>query len=192
MAEELPTAAKIFIVQELACFARPSEIVKTVKEEFDLTVTRQRVHAYDPTKAAGASLSPELKELFEATRRKFIDNAAEIGIANRSVRLRKLNRIADRAEEAGAHVIVIQACEAAAKEMGGAFTNKRELSGKIDAKVEPGRVVILLPDNGRGDYDFSRYSTEQLLDMYQRAARNEIEFRPLPAPASTSDTNAAG
>lgn len=150
---ELPDDVKTFIVQALACFDPPSVVAASVKEEFDgLAVTRQRVHTYDPTKKAGEGLGAELKAVFDATRKAFLEETAAIGIANRAVRLRKLDRIAQKAEAAGNHMVVMGACEAAAKEIGGAFTNKRELTGK-DGKDLPGGVpavtIIQLPDNGR-------------------------------------------
>jgi hypothetical protein len=151
-ATELPDAVKTFIVHALACFDSPSTVAASVKEEFDgLTVTRQRVHTYDPTKKAGEGLGAELKAVFEATRKAFLEETAAIGIANKAVRLRKLDRIAQKAEAAGNHVMVMGACEAAAKEVGGAFTNRHELTGK-DGKDLPAAAtvtVIQLPDNGR-------------------------------------------
>jgi hypothetical protein len=50
--EELSGPVKAFIVQRLARFDAPSQVVKAVKEEFGLDVSRQRVHFYDPTTKA--------------------------------------------------------------------------------------------------------------------------------------------
>ena len=147
---ELPDDVKTFIVQALACFDSPSTVAASVKEEFDLVVTRQRVHTYDPTKKAGEGLGAELKAVFEATRKRFLDETASIGIANKAVRLRKLDRIAQKAEAANNHLMVMGACEAAAKEVGGAFTNRHELTGANGKDLPPPAVTIIqLPDNGR-------------------------------------------
>ena len=150
-ASELPDEVKTFIVQALACFDPPSVVASAVKEEFDLVVTRQRVHSYDPTKKAGEDLGAELKAVFEATRKAFLEETASIGIANRAVRLRKLDRVAQKAEAAGNHMMVMGACEAAAKEVGDAFTNKREHTGKGGKDLVPAAAVMIvqLPDNGR-------------------------------------------
>jgi hypothetical protein len=152
--EELSPEVKTFIVHALACFDAPSTVAAAVKDEFGITVTRQRVHAYDPTKKAGEDLGVELRAIFEATRKTFLEETAEIGIANRAVRLRKLDRVAQKAEAANNHVMVMQACEAAAKEVGDAFSNrhKHEHTGK-DGKDLPAPAAVVtvfqLPDNGR-------------------------------------------
>ncbi|HDT2575492.1 TPA: DUF2280 domain-containing protein, partial [Citrobacter freundii] len=44
---------KAFIVQSLACFDTPSQVVELVKKEFGLSITRQQVESHDPTKANG-------------------------------------------------------------------------------------------------------------------------------------------
>jgi hypothetical protein len=173
-AEQLPDEVKIFIVQALACFDPPSVVVAAVKEEFALTVSPQRVIKYNPTKKSGEDLGQELKAIFAETRKRFLAETAEIGIANRSYRLRKLDRIAQKAEAAGNHVVVMAACEAAAKEIGGAFTNRQqhEHSGPNGKPLAAG--VVVLPA------DLSGLSTEQLTQLYRDAASSSsrIEFKP--------------
>lgn len=148
----LTNEAQTFVVQALACHDSPSAVVKAVKEEFGLTVSRQLVESYDPTKRAGRNLAKKWRDIFEATREAFLEDTAKIGIANKAVRLRMIGRIADRAETAGNSVVALQALEQAAKEVGDAFTNKRELMGAGGAPLVPAAVQIFaLPDNGRGD-----------------------------------------
>lgn len=153
--DDLSMEVKTFIVQALACFDPPSVVCQSVKEEFGLTLDRRRVHRYDPTKKAGEDLGAALKGIFDATRKRFLDETAEIGIANKAVRLRKLDRIATKAEAQNNGVLVMQACEAAAKEVGDAFTNKHkhEHTGKDGKDLPPGGAQVMifqLPDNGRG------------------------------------------
>lgn len=136
----LPDEVRTFIVQALACFDRPSEVAKAVKETFELTVSRQAVEAYDPTKRAGAELSAEHRAVFEASRAAFLKQTAEIGISHRAVRLRALERLVDRAEAMGNITLAAELLEQAAKEMGGAFTNKREVAG--DDKGAPVKMVV--------------------------------------------------
>ncbi|KTC33210.1 hypothetical protein AO265_35290 [Pseudomonas sp. ABAC61] len=52
----LKNEVKSFIVQALACFDTPSQVVEAVKNEYGLVVTRQQVETHDPTKAAGKGL----------------------------------------------------------------------------------------------------------------------------------------
>lgn len=86
---------KIYIVQSLACFKTPQQVVEAVKQEFKLEIPRQQVALYDPTKATGRNLSKKLKLLFEETRRDFQDNILDIPIANKAFRLRELQEMYD-------------------------------------------------------------------------------------------------
>ena len=154
--EELPGPVKAFIVQRLARFDMPSQVVKAVKEEFGLDVTRQRVHFYDPTTRAGRALAPELKELFFKTREKAKQDLDSIPSYHKAVRLQRLDVMISVAIERGNMPLAAQLLEQAAKESGGAFTNKHqhEHTGK-DGKDLPAApaaqvTIFALPDNGRG------------------------------------------
>jgi hypothetical protein len=188
MNNELDSDIKIFIVQALACFDGPSKVVKAVKAEFGIVVTRQAVHYYDADRKGAEEIPAQWRQMFAATRKRFLEETADIGIANRAVRLRKLDRIAEVAEAAGAHLIVMEACEAAAKEMGGAYTNRQhhELTGK-DGKdlMPPGRVTIVLPHNSRDDIDLSSLSPEQLTKLYQDVATDRATLL-IGAPATAA------
>lgn len=152
MAEgKLSEAEKAFVVQALACFDSPSAVVDAVRKEFGKTINRQSIEAYDPGKKAGANLAAKWRELFTATREAFISDTAEIGVSHRSVRLRTLQRMIERAERSGNMVLVSQLLEQAAKEMGDAFTNRREVTGKGGKDLPAQQVTVFaLPDNDRG------------------------------------------
>lgn len=151
--DKLDDEARAYVVQELAMWSPPSVVVAALKKDFGVTITPQAVEAYNPTKRAGRNLSEKWTKLFEATRETFIESSAEIGISHRATRLRTLNRLAERAESMGNLALAAQLLEQAAKEMGNAYTNRRELTGK-DGKDLPSAaapvVVYQLPDNGRG------------------------------------------
>jgi hypothetical protein len=149
--EELPPEVKTFIVQALACFDPPSVVVAAVNEDFGLKVSPQRVMKYNPSKASGADLGQELKAVFEATRKKFLEETAEIGIAHRSYRLRRYQRIADRTPNP---MLEMAALEAAAKEMGGVFTNEHKLkhSGNIDSAAQVIALVTTDPNEAAKAY----------------------------------------
>ena len=134
---KLTEEARAFVVQQLAMYDAPSVVAKALKADFGLVITPQAIEAYDPTKRAGAKLSEKWRVLFEATRTKFLEDSATIGIANRSVRLRRLDRMAAQAETMGNIVVAAQLFEQAAKEMGNAYTNRRELTGKDGAALIP-------------------------------------------------------
>lgn len=125
----LTDEVKTYIVQALACFDSPSTVAKAVKTEFGQDVSRQLVESHSPGKVAAKSLGKRWVELFKATREAFLEDTAEIAISHRAVRLRALQRMADKAEGNGNMVLAASLHEQAAKEMGGAYTNKRELGG---------------------------------------------------------------
>ncbi|PDT55051.1 MULTISPECIES: DUF2280 domain-containing protein [Sinorhizobium] len=143
---------KTYVVQALACFDSPAVVAKAVKAEFDVVISPQAVEAYDPTKRAGRKLSQRFRLLFEETRKTFLEDTATIAISHRAVRLRALQRMAEKAETQGNMVLASSLLKQAAEEVGGAYTNRRELTGK-DGKDLPVPVspvtIFQLPDNGR-------------------------------------------
>ncbi|ASP85019.1 DUF2280 domain-containing protein [Sinorhizobium meliloti] len=143
---------KTYVVQALACFDSPAVVAKAVKAEFDVAISPQAVEAYDPTKRAGRKLSQRFRLLFEETRKTFLEDTATIAISHRAVRLRALQRMAEKAETQGNMVLAASLMKQAAEEVGNAYTNRRELTGK-DGKDLPVPVspvtIFQLPDNGR-------------------------------------------
>ncbi|AZC30117.1 Phage protein [Pseudomonas chlororaphis subsp. piscium] len=121
----LKNEVKSFIVQALACFDTPSQVVDSVKNEFGVVVTRQQVETHDPTKAAGKGLAIKWQTLFHDTRKRFREDTAEIPIANRAYRLRAMNRFVERAEGMKNISLAMQILEQAAKECGDVYVNRR-------------------------------------------------------------------
>ncbi len=80
----LKNEVKSFIVQALACFDTPSQVVEAVKNEYGVVASRQQVETHDPTKAAGKGLAVKWVTLFHDTRKRFREETAEIPIANRA------------------------------------------------------------------------------------------------------------
>jgi hypothetical protein len=143
----IPEDLKIFIVTSLACFDSPKQVMQDVKEQFCVVVTSQQLSAYDPNTQNGKRLSKPFKALFEQTREQFLKDATKVPIANAAVRLRKLQRLYESAEARGNMAMAAQLLEQAAKETGGAFTNRRELGGAV------GAVPIPPPQAGSGTTD---------------------------------------
>jgi hypothetical protein len=148
----LKEEVKVFIVQAQACFDKPTQVVIAVKEQFKLDVTRQQVEAYDPTKYAGRALNLKWRTLFEDTRKRFREASAEIGIANRVVRLRALDRMAGRAEDMRNIALAVQIIEQAAKEVGDVFVNKGKAE-QSDQLPTPVQIIIGVRDAARHDSD---------------------------------------
>lgn len=125
---QLKKEVKLFIVRALAVFNTPTQVAVLVNEEYALTVTKQQCERYDPTKRAGQDLSVELKTEFEAARKVFLDKPQNIPIANLSVRLQHYQHILERVGKNS--VLAMKVLEQAAKDVGGQYTNKTELTGK--------------------------------------------------------------
>ena len=138
---------KRFIVQAVACYDTPSQVVAAVKEEFGVTILRQQVQAYDPTKHSGRDLAKKWRDLFDATRAKFLDDASDIPIARQTYRLRQLQRLHEMAAQRNNPMLAAQLLEQAAKEVGGAYTDKRRIVGDGPGGAIPvehsGKVSLL-------------------------------------------------
>lgn len=132
---------KTFIVQRLACFDTPSVVAQAVKDEYGIELARQHVEQYDPTKRAGRQLGKKLTELFEATRKQFIDDTSEIAISHKAVRLRRLQRMADKAELVGNIPLAAQLLEQAAKEAGDSYSNLRKIAPTDPTGEKPYREM---------------------------------------------------
>lgn len=120
----LKPEVKAFIVQQLACFDTPSQVVEAVQNEFNIQITRQQVASHDPTKAAGVALAKKWVDLFNSTRARFQTEISEIPIANKAYRLRVLDRMTTKAESMRNMALAASLMEQAAKECGDAYTNK--------------------------------------------------------------------
>ncbi|MGE2471801.1 DUF2280 domain-containing protein [Klebsiella michiganensis] len=123
---------KAFIVQSVACFDTPSQVVESVLKEFGIQITRQQVEQNDPTKISGKGLAQKWVDLFNATRDRFLNEISDIPIANKAYRLRVLQRMSTTAEGMKNLGMTAQLLEQAAKEVGDAYSNKQkvELTGK--------------------------------------------------------------
>lgn len=156
---KLTDEARAFVVQSLAMFDAPSIVAAAVKKEFALTITPQGCEAYNPTRRAGKLLAEKWRAMFTETRKAFLENTAEIGISHRTVRLRALQRMVDKAETQGNVALAAQLLKQAAEEMGNAYTNTRVLSSPgggaafqiINAQMTPKEAADAYADALRGD-----------------------------------------
>jgi len=123
----LSTEVKSFIVQSLACFEPPSKVVELVKAEFNVQVSRQQVSQYSPGNAMAEKLSQKWVDLFKSTRERFQNEISDIPIANKSYRLRTLDRMMTKAESMKNMVLAASLIEQAAKECGDAYTNRQKI-----------------------------------------------------------------
>ena len=151
----LKEPVKMFIVQSLACFEAPQQVVEAVKQDYRLEITRQQVALYDPTKVAGRNLSKKLKDLFERTRKDFRENVEDIAIANKSFRLRELQKMYD---DSGRNKRAKQNLLKQAFQETDARITKQEITGKDGGPLETVQTTI-----SKEGYLQAR---EQVLDEY--------------------------
>ncbi|MDD1002423.1 MULTISPECIES: DUF2280 domain-containing protein [unclassified Pseudomonas] len=142
----LKDEVKRFIVQALACFDTPTQVVQAVKETFGVEVSRQQCEQYDPTKHAGRDLGVKWKAVFEDTRKRFREETAEIPIANRAFRLRAMNRFVERAESLKNIGLAMQILEQAAKEVGDVYVNRHRKDEPDDEPAIPTRIQVDVVD----------------------------------------------
>ncbi len=135
---KLTDEIRALVVTELALFSSPTEIAAMVKERFNVVITRQGVHGYDPASHRGYRLASRWKLLHKETRRRFLKDITSIPIANRAYRLRMLDKMMRAAEARGNLALAASLIEQAAKEVGDVFTNtqKHKHSGGIDSNVK--------------------------------------------------------
>ncbi|QPF12116.1 DUF2280 domain-containing protein [Acinetobacter baumannii] len=138
----LKEPVKIFIVQALACRDTPQEVVEQVKQEFGVDISRSQCECYDPTKYSGRNLSKKFVELFESTREKFDEGLIDIPIANKYYRLKQYQRQLDRTRNVKTALKIL---EQAAKDIGGQFTNRKEITGKDGGPVQTVNSEIPVP-----------------------------------------------
>ena len=130
----LKEPVKIFIVQALACRDTPQEVAELVKQEFKISIERSQVAAYDPTKISGKNLSKKFVDLFHKTRTDFDAGLVDIPIANKHYRLKQYQKQLERNSKNV--VMSLKILEQAAKDVGGQFTNRQEITGKDGKPIE--------------------------------------------------------
>ena len=148
MADEnkLPRELQIFIVEYLACYRTSKQIIEKVKELFDVILTKQQIYYYEKlchkklkNKATKDRL--ELEKIFDERRKDFKKKVEDIPGFNISFRVQTLNDMLieerDKLPVLRRDPLILQIMEQLAKEQGGMFTNKRELSGKDGKPLMP-------------------------------------------------------
>ncbi len=124
--KRLPEAIKKRIVEHLACFQRPADVVDLIEKEFGVILTPRHVRAYDPASFQFAA-SLRWLEYHALVRERFHKEVGKIAISHRAYRLDQLQRTVDKALDImesgegnvlGAAEQIRKAVEAAAKEVG--------------------------------------------------------------------------
>ncbi|MCW1825713.1 DUF2280 domain-containing protein [Enterobacter asburiae] len=140
----LKPEVKASIIQMLACYDSLSIVVSAIQKEYGIKLTPQQVESHDPTKVSGKGLAKKWVEMFHATRERFLNETSDIPIANKSYRLRVLDRMATKTEGMKNFSLTAQLIEQAAKECGDSYTNKQKLehTGKDGGPIVQKSVLV--------------------------------------------------
>ncbi len=164
---------KRLVVQMLACGRTPLQVVRYFKETYGLLLSPQSVEKYNPTKVNGKKLCPEFTALFFGARQEYLADTNHLGVESQRFRVEKLTEISHLAYERGNFRLALQALEQGAKDSGGMFTNRREITGHNggDIGIKTTRAISLKDTEGL---------TPEELDATERAllkmlARLELE-----------------
>ena len=131
----LKKAEKIFIVRSLAQFMPISDVVRDIKEKFNVDVSPQQVEYYDPTKAASADLAQEFIDLFNEARKEYIDQPIHnIEGANDIVQLKILSDLL--VNKKSNVVSAIKLIDQMQKIVKGHYEKKIEITGKDGGPIQ--------------------------------------------------------
>ena len=115
---KLTEEQQIYLVQRVAGFDSPRAIIKSMQEEFGITITHTTVQYYNPSTYHGRLSADKWKTLFDETRKAIIEGRVEIGVANKMVRLRRLDAMAQDAMDEGNFNSAVKVLAQAARETG--------------------------------------------------------------------------
>lgn len=121
---------KVFVITSLACFNTLTETARMFSDEYGIDFALATFQRYDPTTLRGRELSEKYKELFYQIRSEYMEREQDIPIAHRIVRLKRLE---DEYMNNDDPTIRLKVLEQASKEVGGLYTNKRDVG--VNAEV---------------------------------------------------------
>jgi hypothetical protein len=124
---ELSEQHKEAIVLLLARMRMPAEVTLVMREEFDIEVEIKQIIRYDPTRSTYEAGEKWLA-IFEAARETYLKDVAAVPVANQGFRLNVLQRGIEAAVKNKNWKLAAELTEQASKEVGGVFTNVRDLN----------------------------------------------------------------
>lgn len=139
-----------FVVQQLAWYRTPTQVVEDVQEEYGVDVSRSQVQYYHPEKG-GREPKDEWKEQFYDLRAAIRNGRVDVAIAEEMWRLKQLQIIFKQLMEMDHYLGAAGILKQAAKDRGGKFTNRLEHSGPGGGPIEHSH-----------DIDFSELTDEQV------------------------------
>ena len=166
-APKLSEEARIYVVTALALWRPEAEILKRLAEEFTppgaKPVSQQALWSYNP---ANPHCPPRWKKLHAETREAWTKDLAEVGAYHQKYRVSQLHRMSERALEKGNFVLSAALLKQAAEDLGGSYTNRRDLT-TAGEKIEPGGSVYVNPVVSAMDLDAA--GEAQLREVLRKA-----------------------
>lgn len=128
-ANKLNKSAQLYVVGSLARYERNEDIIKGLKEKFNIDVSSAAITYYDPEHLSriGRSLSSELEQHFNVQRRLFRESIESVPSSSQVVRLQRLERMAIDLEKKGNYQLAAKLYKQIAEEVGGMYNAKNGL-----------------------------------------------------------------
>lgn len=132
----LTEEAKDYAVTCFAMFMRPTQVSDAVFERFGVRLDRAMMQGYDPTSVKGNNnLGKKRKQLFVEVRAKFLEEIADIPIANRAFRLKQLQLAYDKAVDSNNVRLATDLLEQASKEAGNFHASEKTVNVKHSGQI---------------------------------------------------------
>jgi hypothetical protein len=94
---------KKYVVRSLARFNSANETVRLLASEFGVVISKQAItnYRYDPSfpDEAGVCMTAALRKIFIAERRRFIEDLEAQPMAHKTVRLDRINKLYEQAQD---------------------------------------------------------------------------------------------
>lgn len=132
---------KMEIVSGLASFRTTSEITAAFRSNHGLELDRKQVGRYHPRRCYYAG-GEKWRQIFEVKREAYLKEVSSVPIAHQAFRRHALQEQYDKAVLKEQPAIVLSVLEQAAKEIGGMFTNQRELRVDDNRRLRPSEMPI--------------------------------------------------
>ena len=107
---------KEYVIERLAGFDSPVAIAKSLKDEFGISIARQTIESYDPSR--GRKPAKKYREQFFAIRHEILEGKAARVATRKGVRLRWLENMAIHAMAQGDYALADRLLGSIAREVG--------------------------------------------------------------------------
>lgn len=168
---DLKPLEKRFLVERLAVYTSIADTIEAFEKEFPKRPApdRKQVSEYGLDKSRNREKRGEdLVKLWDETRKAYLEETKDIPIAFAGWRLRELQDLYETEKKGGYRKSAKATLEQAAKERGGLYTNRHELTGKDGAPLPAPPPTVVA-------FDLSRLSREELTILEKLHERHAAE-----------------